>query len=268
MARLAGKAGDVYVAIQLIENCEDVWDELTDGDAAITLDTDDYRVGSGSFKAEVGAALANGDIIATEVITPSIDLTPYSAVMFWLKHSLGTVAGDIQLLIDEDAECASPTVIDIPGVLTDVWKLCRVAQDMAGLNAIVSVGVKQTANDPGGYTLHLDDIRAAKIIAGIKSWTLDLEYDVLDSTAFDSVGVKAFLPSLSGWSGTFEGYKDGAPLTIGSVVHLDLAESATATQAFRGSAVILGLHPVGSHEGLILYSYDFRGIHGLEIPTT
>lgn len=266
MARLAGKGGDVYVASQLIEDCEDAWNELQDGDATVTLDNADYKVGSGSFKAVVDAALEDGDIIATEVVA-SMDLTAYSAVMFWAKHSLGCAAGDVQLLIDEHAECASPAAINVPVLAADTWKLCFMAQAMTGLSAIISVGIKQTANDPGGYTLRLDEVRAAKIIAGIKSWTLDQVYEVLETTGFDNSGVKAYIPSVSGWSGSFEGYKDGVPLTIGSIVHLSLAESATATQAFNGSVIITGLHAVGSHEGLILYSYDFQGIHTLEIPT-
>lgn len=110
-------------------------------------------------------------------------------------------------------------------------------------------------------------VDAAAEVVGVKSWTIDYEYDVLESTAFDSAGVKAFLPAGSGWSGSFEGHKDGAPLTIGTEVALALKESQTATQKFTGQAIIKGLHAVGSHDGLITYSYDFQGTGVLTIPT-
>ena len=265
--RLSGKAGDVYIGLQVIHNCEAVWDEVDDADVAEALDPTDVKVGSNSMKFVCVAGLADGDIIGSDVVT-SMDLTGYTHIMMWAKHSLGCAAADIQLLLDEDASCATPTKVDLPVLAAATWKLCIIAEAFTGLDAVISVGLEQNDNDPGAYDLWVDHICAAKIIAGIKSWTIDLEYDALDTTAFDSSGVKAFLPSLTGWKGTFEGYKTGAPLTIGSVVHLHLGESATLTQGFTGSAIITGLHPVGEFAGLVVYAYDFQGTHEVAIPTT
>lgn len=268
MARLAGKSGNVYVASQLLHNCDAVWNELVDADVTASLVTDDYKVGSGANKFACAAGLANGDIIATEDIT-SVDVTTFDRILFWIKSSVEiATAGDLAVLLSETALCGgSPVVFDVPALVANTWKLCRATGDMSALNALISVGVKLVANDPGAFNLWIDEIRAAKQVAGIRSWTIDQQVDVLDTTAFDSAGVKSFIVNQKGWSGSFEGYKDGAPLTIGSVVHLELSESATSGQRFIGSAIITNLRPAGSIDGLVAYSYDFQGIHDLEIPT-
>lgn len=267
MARLAGKTGSVYVGVTTIEDCEDAWNEQVDSDVTASLDTSDYKVGSGAAKFVCAAGIANGDIIASEVIS-STDLTACSAVMFWAKSSVNiNAAGDIQLLIDEDPACASPLALDIPALVANTWKFCRITADFTDYNAAISVGLKLTANDPGAFSLWVDHIQAAKAVAGIKSWTLNQIADVVDTTGFDSSGHRTFTSVLKGWNGSFEGYKDGAPLTIGSIVGLELAQSSTATQQYRGTAIITGSHPSVSVDGLNLISYDFTGVGPLEVAT-
>jgi hypothetical protein len=267
MARLAGKTGNVYVGVTTIEDCEDVWNEQVDADVTASLDTSDYKVGSGSAKFICAAGIANGDIVASEAIS-STDLTGCTAVMFWAKSTVNiTTAGDLQLLIDEDALCANPLALDIPALVANTWKFCRITADFTDYNAAISVGLKLTANDPGAFTLNIDHIQAAKAVAGIKSWKIDQIVDVVDTTGFDSSSHRTFLPVLHGWSGSFEGYKDGAPLTHGSVVGLELQQSATATQQYRGTAIITGAHPSVSVDGLNLISYDFQGVGPIEIAT-
>ncbi len=104
--------------------------------------------------------------------------------------------------------------------------------------------------------------------AGIKSWKLDHTFDTLDSTGFDSSGHRTFLPGLDTWAGSFEGYKDGAPLTIGTEIALLLKQSATASQNWGGQAIITGSHPALGVDGLSTISYDFQGTGTLTLPTT
>ena len=108
---------------------------------------------------------------------------------------------------------------------------------------------------------------AAADVNGIKSWTLDYVYDALEGTGFDSSGHRVYTPGLDGWSGSFEGFKDAAPLTIGTEVALVLEETQTATQKFSGQAIITGLHPSVSVDGIVSYSYDFQGTGALTIAT-
>jgi hypothetical protein len=90
----------------------------------------------------------------------------------------------------------------------------------------------------------------------------------LDTTGFDSSGHRNYLPGLDGWSGSFEGYKDGAPISIGTEVALLLKQSATATQDWGGQAIITGSHPGISVDGLSVISYDFQGTGAITVPTT
>lgn len=109
---------------------------------------------------------------------------------------------------------------------------------------------------------------AAGTVTGIKGWSLDYTVEAIESTAFDSSGVRAYVPGKSGWSGSFEGFKDGAPLAIGTEIALVLKESQTATQKFNGQAIITGLRGGTSIDGLVTYSYDFQGTGALTVPTT
>jgi len=115
----------------------------------------------------------------------------------------------------------------------------------------------------GGVT-----IAGGSAMAGIKSWKVDYTFDALEGTGFDSSGAKVYTSGLKGWSGSFEGYKDGAPLTIGTEIALVLKESATDTQKYNGQAIVTGLHPSVSVDGLAVVSYDFQGTAGLTIATT
>ena len=57
---------------------------------------------------------------------------------------------------------------------------------------------------------------AAATVVGIKSWTLDYTQDALETTDFGDSGLKNYIAGLSGWAGSFEGYKDGAPTALGA----------------------------------------------------
>ena len=105
-------------------------------------------------------------------------------------------------------------------------------------------------------------------VAGIKSWTLDYTSDALESTDFADAGVKAYIVGGSGWSGSFEGYKEGTAqiLTViaSSPVALKLYEDAT--YFWGGNAIITGVHSSAAHDGIVSVSYDFVGIAGLTVP--
>ena len=105
------------------------------------------------------------------------------------------------------------------------------------------------------------------IVAGIKSWTIDYTLDALDTTDFADSGKRTYIAGLSGWSGSFEGYKDGAPIAMGTVTVLDLRESATTTQKYTGACLITGQHAGAVVDGVVTRSYDFQGTGTLTVPT-
>lgn len=104
-------------------------------------------------------------------------------------------------------------------------------------------------------------------IIGIKSWSLDYVLDALETTDFGDSGHRSYIPGLDGWSGTFEGYKDGAPHALGVVALLHLRESTFTTQKWTGSAIITGCHPTVDVDGVVSYAYDFQGTGELTEPT-
>lgn len=143
----------------LIHDCEAAWDELVDGDATVTLDTTIERQGSGCAKMVIGAGLGNGDIIATDNIT-SLDLSSAEKVRFWAYSTDARASGDLQLLLDDTASCASPVeTIDFPALTAATWTLCTLTLANPGSDtAIISVGVKFT-NNAEASTIYVDHIR-------------------------------------------------------------------------------------------------------------
>lgn len=107
-------------------------------------------------------------------------------------------------------------------------------------------------------------------VSGIKSWTLDYTADTLETTDFADAGVRSYIVGCSGWSGSFEGFKDAAPQALttgGTAIALELKESATAGQTWTGNAWITGVHASASFDGIVTYSYDFQGTGSLAVAS-
>jgi hypothetical protein len=151
-------------ALLIVEDCEDdAWDELVDGDVTSTLDAVTYKVGAKSCKLAVAANCGAGDILATEVVAK--DLSTYGYVCLWLYSSVALDANDLQLLLDDHAQCASPTeTINIPAVAATTWTLvqCDLANP-ASDNAIISIGIKMVV-DKGAFDLYVDHVHAPGVM--------------------------------------------------------------------------------------------------------
>lgn len=107
-------------------------------------------------------------------------------------------------------------------------------------------------------------VDAAAQVTGIKSWSLDYTADTLETTDFADAGVKTYVVGGSGWSGSFEGFKDGAPLPVGGdAVTIKLYESQAANQFWTGSAFITGISVNVAQDGVVTYSYTFQGTGAL-----
>ena len=105
-------------------------------------------------------------------------------------------------------------------------------------------------------------VNTASVVAGINQWSLDYTVDMLETTDFAASGVASYIPGVSRWSGTFSGYKDGVPQTLGtSSITLVLGEDAATN--WQGSAHISGVHPTTNFDGVVSYAYDFQGTGAL-----
>lgn len=117
------------------------------------------------------------------------------------------------------------------------------------------------------YSGKAGQVDAPAGITGIKAWGLDYVVEMLETTDFADAGVRTYLAGPSGWSGTFEGLKDGVPIAIGAIVACVFKETQTGTQVWSGNAFITGVHAATSSDGLVEYSYDFQGTGALVVPT-
>ena len=264
---ISGKVGNVYSSALLIENCEDVW---TTGGAGRAVDTTTGKVGT--YAARVTTTTIGATTLLQYKVISSANLTTYDGVYFWARSNLaaGVGSGALQLQLDDTNTCLSPLEnLELPALTVNTWRQCfNKFTNPADLTAILAVGLYQVTDLDDG-TFDVDDVQALKEIDGIKSWSLDYSSDTLDATDFDDAGIRAHIIGQSGWSGSFEGYKDTTPLGIGAEVYLVLSESS-AISSFRdwiGKAIITACHPSATHEGIVSYSYDFQGTGSLESPS-
>jgi len=268
--KLAGKSGDVYVADLLLSNCEVAWDSGTNGTASLNTTATYVKVGVGSAKIEIDLGIQVGDIIAYDAIASS-NIAAYTHILCWAYSVPTTELNDYKIGIGTTGAGASPTTtVGLPILTATTWKYCHCTLTdgtFAATTGGTFIGVESNANGADGDILYLDDIRAAKVIAGINSWNLDYVTDALETSDFVSAGVRSYMAGPSGWSGSFSGYKDGAPLSIGSEYGLELAESATITQMWLGNAIITAVHPSTGFDGAVSYSYDFTGTGTLTVSS-
>ena len=145
---------------KILHRCDAVWDELVDGDVTASLDTDFKKQGSGSLKLVVAAGCAAGDILSTTDIT-STDISGCTEALIWIYSTVALAAGDLQLLLDNTASCASPVEsLDIPATTANTWTrhIISLANPQSD-SAIISVGLKMVT-DKGAFNLWTDDIKA------------------------------------------------------------------------------------------------------------
>jgi hypothetical protein len=143
-----------------INACDVVWDELVDTDVTASLDEDFYAEGNGSVKLVVAAGCAAGDILATDAIT-STDISGCDKVAIWIYSTVALDAGDLQLLLDNTASCASPVEsLNIPATSanTPTWHIISLANPLSD-TAVISVGMKMIV-DKGAFSLWVDGIQA------------------------------------------------------------------------------------------------------------
>lgn len=144
----------------VLDDCEDVWDEDVPANFTVALDPADAKVGTNSVKVTITAAGVAG-VILCEVISPGTALPKFTHIEFWIKCSVSTAAGDLQILLDDTAKCVSPIeTLNVPALTAGVWRHCRVALNTPQLDiAIISLGLKYTV-DIGACVINLDDFRA------------------------------------------------------------------------------------------------------------
>ena len=138
-------------------SCNTAMDENVDSDFTVTADTKMKKQGTASNRIVIADGASAGDIV-TDSIT-SKDISEYDYIEFWIRSSVATSAGNLKILIDNTANCASPLeTLSVPALSADTWTFCRVAlSNPESDTAIISVGLEYDS-DLGACTVWIDDI--------------------------------------------------------------------------------------------------------------
>ncbi len=170
MTHAQGSFGRVVIAEELtfksapeaiVEDCEDAWNEQVVTGVTASIDAVDFKVGAGSAKFDIADPAVVG-VLGSEVINIA-SLANYTHIVAWVKSSIALNANDLQLLLDDTANCASPLeTLNIPALAANAWTslkltLANPATDIS----LLSVGLKM-AVDKGAFIFHIDDVRAIK----------------------------------------------------------------------------------------------------------
>lgn len=104
-------------------------------------------------------------------------------------------------------------------------------------------------------------------VTGINQWSIDYTVAMLDTTDFSASGIRSVIPGVSQWEGSFSGYKDGVPVTLGVATSVSLILAEAAATNWTGIAYINGVHATTNFDGLVSYSYDFTGNGALVVAS-
>lgn len=133
--------------------------------ANVTADTtslglgEDWKQGSYASKFSMTGSFTTG-LIGSKAIQ-TIDMSYATQVKFWIKSDRNLSSGDLQFLLDNSANCASPVeTLDIPELTANTWAEVTLTLDNPSLDtAIRSIGLKRTASLGLSHTVYIDDIR-------------------------------------------------------------------------------------------------------------
>ena len=103
-------------------------------------------------------------------------------------------------------------------------------------------------------------------LSGMRDWTIDYTADTVETTDYDDAGVKQFLATLTGWTGTFSGFGHPGWETAAAVGTQYLGSffvSASTGSSYTGSVIITGASPGVAVDGAAVVSYTFQGTGAL-----
>ena len=168
-----------------IHACATTFDEATDGDFTQALDTKDRKQGTQALKLTIASGASAGDFVSDSIT--SKDISGYDTIEMWVKSTVATSSGNLKLLLDNTASCASPIeTLSIPALSADTWTFVRMSLANPETDtAIISVGLEYDS-DLGACVVWIDDISA--VANDTAEWTtLDRRYWKIDKEARDLV---------------------------------------------------------------------------------
>ena len=132
------------------------WTGLTN--VTSTADTTDKKEGTASADLSIATAFGTG-LAAYEDQASAVDLSSTDSIQVWVKSSVATGSGDIELILDDTAACGTSLEnIDLPVLVANTWKLATLAiTDNSDMSAIKCVGLN-VVTDNAAQIVNLDEI--------------------------------------------------------------------------------------------------------------
>ena len=149
------------VTFTTLHSCNAEFDETVDTDITVTVDTEDKKRGTGSNKFVIAGAATGGEI-ATDSIA-SKDISKYDYLECWVKSTVPTSSGNLKILLDDSASCASPKeTLYVPALTANTWTYVRMALANPETDtAIISIGLEYDS-ELGACQVRLDDIKVVQ----------------------------------------------------------------------------------------------------------
>lgn len=164
--------------ITLLDDCESqaaYWTAVGSNSVEDDSDAGDFQRGTQAIKITVAAGSAAGTNLAYSNYPSNLNISALDTICLWLKSSVTAAAGDLQIVLDNDASLTSvDKSIDLPALAANTWKrVALTGQTLSAINSLSSFGIKMVT-DLGAFTLHIDDV-----IAGQSK-----DYDILSLRGF------------------------------------------------------------------------------------
>ena len=167
------------------------WTSATN--TTVTVDTTDKKEGSGSADVVIAVGFTTG-LAAYEDLSSTVDLSSIDSVQIWIKSSVATASGAIELILDDSAGCASSLEnIDLPVLVANTWKLTTLAiSDNTDMTAIKCVGLN-VVTDNGAQTVNMDNIvgqgQATSILVTLTNALQGEPVDITEPSDSDNNGI-------------------------------------------------------------------------------
>ena len=202
-----------------LSTADSAWTALTN--VTSTADTSDKKEGTASADLFIGASFATGTA-AYENLASAADFTSIDTVTLWVKSTVVTSLGDIEIILDDSPACGTALEnIDIPALAADTWtQVSLTITDNTDMSAIACVGLN-VVTDNGAQTVNLDDIYGAAQTTA----TGDLEL-VVDNTAGCGSSLENIdIPSITtgDWTRVTLAIADNSDMTAVKCVGLNVA---------------------------------------------
>lgn len=156
---LVGNVKATAVAATTLDTVDNVTSWTVSANVTAATDTADKKEGTAAADFTVAAGFTTG-LVAYKAIS-STDISTHYNGRLWIKSSVNIVAGELRLVIDETAACASPDeTLQLPALTANTWTQPAMRMSTpSAMNAVICVGL-QEPNDLGAHVLTVDLVEA------------------------------------------------------------------------------------------------------------